>query len=104
MYFMIQRYARVRVPVQTTLRKMREQERNKQKKKKLNDLLFSDDDREKELLDELVTALGIVMKASTLLCGNNVTLSAADRVSSHKSNCLIFMQGVTDSYTYPCMP
>ena len=85
----------------------------------MSDLLFSDDDTEKDLLEELVASLGIVMKGSTLLCGNDVTLSAADRVCSHKSHfffaarcngqlhlsmyaiCNNDRQGVTDSYTYP---
>ena len=49
---------------------------------------------EKDKLKEVVATLELVQIGSQLLCGNDVTLSAADRVSTKLARC-------NSSYTYP---
>ena len=67
-----------RVQVEKVLLELKSKERNKKKKEKLANLFLSEDEVEK--LKDIVKALGIVKSGSQRLCGNNVTLSAADRV------------------------
>ena len=76
---MLKGYESHRIYVKLVLTKFLEKERDKRKKKKLRGLLLSEE--ETEMLPIVVEALDIVKAGSTLLCGNNVTLSTADRVS-----------------------
>ena len=76
---MLQRYFEIRVQVQHVLNKLYETEKVKKKKKKIQGLFLSQDEKDK--LKEIVHVLKIVKKGSTILCGNGVTLAAADRVS-----------------------
>lgn len=78
MLIMLRRNDKVRVQIQNALNELIDKERDKKKRKKLQELYLTED--EKELLPQIVKALGYVEKASTLLCGNDVTLAAADRV------------------------
>ena len=76
---MLERYEKVWLPVQTVLEKLHVKEKNKKEKEKLANLRLSDDEKEK--LHTVVEALGIVKSGAKRLCGNNVSLSIADRVS-----------------------
>ena len=76
---MIKRYFEIRVQVQHAMNKHCEKEKSKKKKKKIQGLFLSQDEKDK--IKEVVDALKIVKKGSTILCGNGVTLAAADRVS-----------------------
>ena len=75
---MLERHDTVRVPVESTLSKLHQKERDKRKKEKMLKLFLSYE--EVVLLSDLVNALQIVKKASERLCMNVVTLSSADRV------------------------
>ena len=76
---MLKCYDNKRIYVHLVLTKFLELEKNKRKKKKLRKLLLFEE--ESEMLPIVVEALDIVRSGSTLLCGNNVTLSTADLVS-----------------------
>ena len=83
---MFKGYKKYRVQIENALNKLKETERNKKRRLKMLGFLLSED--EKELLDEVLATLSIVMTGSQLICGNDATLSAADRVST--------WQGVTE--------
>ena len=79
MAIMLREYDKSHIYVHLALTKLLEKEKDKRKKKKFKSLLLSEE--EKEMLPIVIEALDIVMAGSTLLCGNNVSLSTADRVS-----------------------
>ena len=85
MLLMLERYLKVRLQVENVLNKIHDKEKNKKKKGKLAKLRLSED--EKQNCHELVEALKYVKTASQRLCGNDVTLSAADRVSFFLARC-----------------
>ena len=94
MVLMLERYLKVRLQVENVLNKIHDAERDKKKKGKIANLRLSE--VEKQKCHELVEALNYVKTASQRLCGNDVTLSAADRVSAKLARC-------NSSYTYPHM-
>ena len=75
---MLVRHFKKRVPIHNTLFELQAKEKNKKKKQRLQSLYLTDD--EMELLSAIVKALKIVSGGSKILCGNDVTLSSADRV------------------------
>ena len=93
MLLMLRRYLKIRIQVENVLNKLKEK-CSKKKKQKIQGFYLSEDEKDK--LTEVVAALQIVNIGSQLLCGNEVTLPAADRVSTSLARC-------NSSYTYPYM-
>ena len=73
-------YDKSKLPINHCLRELHDKEKNKKRKKKLAGLFLTEE--EKEMLPEIVKTLKIVHSGSTYICGNDVTLSKADLVSS----------------------
>ena len=68
-----------RIPVENTLNELQDKEKNKKKRKKMQDLRLTE--YERETIKAVLDALKIVKKGSERLCANHVTLSIADKVS-----------------------
>ena len=76
---MLERFRKVKIQVETVLKKLKDETRDKKRRAKIQGLFLTEDEEDK--LIDVVDALRVVRKGSTLLCGNDVTLASADRVS-----------------------